>query len=129
MPGKRATFDAAAFLRERGWATNGCGGWWYGDDEFVLLACDAVSVERAAQRRRDAHMRRWMRSVERAHARREAKRGRGKDLAVSDLGHCRACGRSVLWVTTINLKKMPVDPDPHAEGNVDISDRGAANVP
>jgi hypothetical protein len=31
---------------------------------------------------------------------------------------CKGCGKPVIWATTANLRPMPVDPEPAAEGNV-----------
>jgi len=41
---------------------------------------------------------------------------------------CRSCGAPVLWVTTINNKAMPLDPEPVEDGNLFLTDEGVATV-
>lgn len=31
---------------------------------------------------------------------------------------CRSCGAPIRWVETEHGKRMPIDPDPHPQGNV-----------
>lgn len=31
---------------------------------------------------------------------------------------CRSCGAEIIWVTTENGKRMPLDPHPHPKGSV-----------
>lgn len=38
------------------------------------------------------------------------------------MSKCRSCQQEVLWVLTINRKKMPVDPEPVADGNLILID-------
>lgn len=42
------------------------------------------------------------------------------------LSECRSCGAEILWVTTTNGKRMPVDREPSDRGNVDITDLSQA---
>lgn len=35
---------------------------------------------------------------------------------------CRSCGADVVWAITVNDKTMPVDPDPHPDGNITLTD-------
>ncbi len=37
---------------------------------------------------------------------------------MAQLGKCRSCSKSILWVKTVNGSKMPLDPDPRPDGNV-----------
>ncbi len=32
--------------------------------------------------------------------------------------HCRSCDAPIIWCTTTSGKKMPVDAEPHVDGNV-----------
>jgi hypothetical protein len=41
---------------------------------------------------------------------------------------CRSCTRPMRWVTTIRGSKMPVDFDPHEDGNVVVHRDGRADV-
>lgn len=41
--------------------------------------------------------------------------------------YCKRCGRDILWGTTVNDKKMPLDPVPVKGGNVTVKD-GIINV-
>ena len=38
--------------------------------------------------------------------------------------HCRSCGAPVIWATTTRGKAMPVDADPVANGNLELSRTG-----
>lgn len=37
-------------------------------------------------------------------------------------GSCKSCNRPVIWCRTANAKKMPVDPDPAPNGNVEVTE-------
>lgn len=41
---------------------------------------------------------------------------------------CRACKQPVKWVKTIHGKSMPVNPEPHPEGNLSLDDEGVVHV-
>lgn len=34
---------------------------------------------------------------------------------------CSSCGKEIIWAITDNGKRMPIDPDPDAHGNVRLS--------
>lgn len=38
--------------------------------------------------------------------------------AVDDTETCTACGAPIRWVITIGDRRMPLDPEPHEDGNV-----------
>lgn len=40
---------------------------------------------------------------------------------------CRSCGAPIQWVWTVTGKAMPLDPEPHPDGNVELID-GVAHV-
>lgn len=35
---------------------------------------------------------------------------------------CRSCGASIIWAHTLTGKRMPVDAEPHQEGNLTVLD-------
>lgn len=37
---------------------------------------------------------------------------------------CNSCGTSIVWAITRHGKAMPVDAQPHADGNVELKPRG-----
>lgn len=43
---------------------------------------------------------------------------------------CRSegCRRPIRWAHTPNGKRIPLDPDPHPDGNVELDERGIAIV-
>jgi hypothetical protein len=41
---------------------------------------------------------------------------------------CKSCGRPMRWVDTNRGRKMPVDFDPHEDGNVVVHANGRADV-
>ena len=43
-------------------------------------------------------------------------------------GRCRACGARLLWVRTRGGKRMPLDENPDASGNVIVSKSGQVSV-
>lgn len=43
------------------------------------------------------------------------------------VSECRGCGAPVSWARTARGKHMPLDPEPHPEGNVEV-DAGVATV-
>jgi hypothetical protein len=42
---------------------------------------------------------------------------------------CRSCGAKVFWVITQKNKRMPVDPEPVENGNLEIHDQGQYRPP
>lgn len=38
-------------------------------------------------------------------------------------GKCRSCDAAVVWAETAKRKKIPLDPEPRADGNVRIAGR------
>lgn len=36
----------------------------------------------------------------------------------ADHATCRSCGAPIRWVVTTSGKRMPIDPQPHANGNI-----------
>lgn len=38
---------------------------------------------------------------------------------------CDGCGAPILWALSSNGKRMPIDPDPHPDGNVEVEFLGA----
>lgn len=42
---------------------------------------------------------------------------------MADLGKCRSCGAPIRWALTERSRNIPVDPDPHPEGNLRVEDR------
>lgn len=36
-------------------------------------------------------------------------------------GKCRSCNALITWTITTSGKRMPVDPEPHPDGNVSVS--------
>ena len=39
---------------------------------------------------------------------------------MAEQAKCKSCGAAILWARTTNEKKIPLDPEPHAEGNITI---------
>lgn len=44
---------------------------------------------------------------------------------MADTGTCRSCNAPILWVETIQGKRMPLDAEPHEDGNVALMPAGA----
>lgn len=44
------------------------------------------------------------------------------------MSSCRSCGASIRWERTLNGKRIPLDADPHREGNVDVVFIGGEQV-
>lgn len=44
---------------------------------------------------------------------------------MADSGKCKSCGTSIIWVRTTTGKSMPLDADPHEDGNVVLMPAGA----
>jgi len=42
----------------------------------------------------------------------------------ADRGTCRSCGALIVWAVTDSGKKMPVDSEPHPEGNLTVWAQG-----
>lgn len=53
---------------------------------------------------------------------------RRDDVPLSARGSCRSCNDPVIWTRTTRDKVMPVDPDPHPAGTLDllVVDRGVS---
>lgn len=43
------------------------------------------------------------------------------------MSRCRSCGEPIRWVKTVNDKSMPLDVEPHPEGNITV-EAGVAHV-
>lgn len=44
------------------------------------------------------------------------------------VGTCRSCAAEIVWVLTRKGHRMPIDPEPGPDGNLEIDDDGIANV-
>lgn len=45
---------------------------------------------------------------------------------MSDTAKCRSCGAAILWTTTTATgKRIPLDADPHEDGNIALVPAGA----
>jgi hypothetical protein len=44
---------------------------------------------------------------------------------MAEQGKCRSCGASILWVALTSGKRMPLDAEPHSDGNVALMPAGA----
>lgn len=42
---------------------------------------------------------------------------------------CKSCGAQIIWATTVAGKKMPLDAEPHEDGNVVLMPAGAMVLP
>lgn len=40
------------------------------------------------------------------------------------MSQCRSCGADIVWALTTNGKRMPVDAEPSAEGNIRLRNAG-----
>lgn len=45
---------------------------------------------------------------------------------IPERGTCQGCGAEVIWCLTAANRRMPVDAEPCADGNLMIDDRGVA---
>lgn len=41
-------------------------------------------------------------------------------------GDCKSCHAAIDWRKTVKGKNVPLDPEPHPEGNIYIDDQGVA---
>ncbi len=48
----------------------------------------------------------------------------GQRLPIGDRALCRSCNAAILWVETVNGRKMPLDPEPVADGNMVVEPDG-----
>lgn len=48
---------------------------------------------------------------------------------MADQAKCRSCGAPILWVVTTLGKRMPLDAEPHPDGNVSLVPAGAMVLP
>lgn len=39
-----------------------------------------------------------------------------------ELSNCKGCGAPIRWAVTTKHRSLPLDPDPHPEGNVELQD-------
>lgn len=42
---------------------------------------------------------------------------------------CSACGAPIRWATTTKGRRMPIDPDPHPQGNIILEHLGEGVAP
>ena len=42
---------------------------------------------------------------------------------------CRSCGKPVIWAISTRLNPMPVNPEPSADGNIQLEPRGDGRQP
>lgn len=42
---------------------------------------------------------------------------------------CRKCGEPIRWTMTMKGKNLPIDPDPHPGGNVQLQEQGPWQPP
>lgn len=47
----------------------------------------------------------------------------------SVVAQCKSCKAEIRWETLVSGKKIPLDPEPHPEGNVVIMPAGAMVMP
>jgi hypothetical protein len=40
--------------------------------------------------------------------------------------NCRSCKAKIVWAETLKGRRMPLDPKPVADGNVEVKERGRA---
>lgn len=44
---------------------------------------------------------------------------------MADQGKCRSCGAAILWAKTLSGKAIPLDAEPHPDGNIALVPAGA----
>jgi hypothetical protein len=44
------------------------------------------------------------------------------------MARCASCGAGLRWVTLFSGKRMPLDVEPHEDGNIDVDGEGVGHV-
>ncbi len=44
------------------------------------------------------------------------------------MAKCRSCGAEIRWIVTASGRRMPLDAEPHPEGNIDADGEGTGYV-